>query len=93
VDDVYSTVTIDMIGGVKMDQVMPESGGGGGSGWDDGDDDKYRPNCAMCGGDGKCNGCGGDGYKWSYGMDRERLNCSDCNASGKCWYCGGSGKR
>lgn len=92
VDDVYSTVTIDMIGGVKMDQVMPESGGGG-SGWDDGDDDKYRPNCAMCGGDGKCNGCGGDGYKWSYGMDRERLNCSDCNASGKCWYCGGSGKR
>lgn len=54
---------------------------------------KYKQNCTMCGGTGRCKKCGGDGYIYSYVIGSDKRNCTRCNASGRCTYCGGTGKR
>lgn len=47
--------------------------------------------CRLCGGDGKCKTCNGNGYWWSM---NKRQPCPNCyNQNGKCTSCGGSGRR
>ena len=51
-----------------------------------------RKTCAGCGGDGRCNACGGTGVDLGVAMmGGSEVDCDKCGGSGACPACGGSG--
>ena len=73
---------------VQGDEEDDDSDNGGGGGI-------FDDKCWYCGGDGRCNDCGGSGqvYKWQPGTTyRVQVRCTNCNG-GSCRQCGGDGKK
>lgn len=67
-----------------------ENSSGGNSGYD-GDREQT---CSACTGSGRCNSCGGSGYRIQWiAQKQERVPCASCATGGRCSYCGGDGKR
>lgn len=50
--------------------------------------------CSACTGSGRCNTCGGSGYRTQWiSQKQERVPCASCATSGKCSFCSGKGKK
>lgn len=72
----------------RKEKAENSSGSGSGYGSD------MEQTCSACTGSGRCNSCGGSGYRTQWiAQKQERVPCASCATSGKCSSCGGKGKR
>lgn len=93
-----TTPVTDYNGG-SSDSGSSDSGSSDSGSSSGGSHERYVPDaskleCTICDGTGDCPRCGGDGYVYSYAVDKEDfINCSKCGGDGKCYVCHGTGKR